>query len=161
MLRLFLLRHGKATNNQGDTIDFNRQLNKKGQVQVNQIGYILKEKHFKIEAILSSSAVRTSETAEIVNHYLKLPQIHFDRELYLAECLTILKQINLTKGVKNLLYVGHNNGISELAAYLSGKSFTMSTAELIVLEFDFDSWNMVSTNTGKVIDRIIPDVHVI
>ena len=161
MLRLFLLRHGKATNNQDDTNDFNRQLNKKGQIQANQIGFILKEKGFPIDWILSSSALRTTETAEIINHYIKLPKIQFERDLYLADCPSILKRINQIQGLKNLLYVGHHNGISELASYLSGKAFAMSTAELILIEFDFDSWNLVSAGTGKVIEKIVPDVHVI
>lgn len=161
MLRLFLLRHGKATNNQDDTSDFNRQLNKKGQIQVNQIGYILQEKQYKINFILSSSAIRTTETAEIINHYLKLPKIKFEKELYLTDFQTILKRINQIKECPNVLYVGHNNGISDLATYLSGMHLSMSTSELIILEFDLGSWEMVSAESGKMIERIIPDVHVI
>ena len=47
MLHLFLLRHGKATKYQDDISDYSRTLNKQGTAQVNQLGYILREKGIK------------------------------------------------------------------------------------------------------------------
>ena len=47
MLTLYLLRHGKATKQTDEKADFTRHLNKEGVAQVNQSGYILREKKIK------------------------------------------------------------------------------------------------------------------
>lgn len=159
MLHLFLLRHGKATKYQDDMGDFGRTLNKQGTAQVNQIGYILKEKGIKIDHILVSSAARTTETAEIVNHYLSCKSIQFEKELYLAEHDKIFQMIAKHCKGTALLYVGHNNGISDLAAYLTGMPVLMSTSQLVEIEFPFDNWKMISAATGSMKLNIKPDVH--
>lgn len=159
MLHLFLLRHGKATKYQDDTSDFNRSLNKQGIAQVNQIGYILKTKGIKIDQILSSSAQRTMETAEIMNHFLNCKKIDFDRNLYLADSKSILTRIADYGKEKTLLFVGHNNGISDLAGYLTNQQTIMSTSQLIEVTFGVDSWKLISAGTGSINLNIKPDVH--
>lgn len=159
MLNLFLLRHGKATKYQDDTSDFNRTLNKQGTAQVNQIGYILREQGIKVDHILSSSAARTSETTEIVNHFLGCNSIQFEKELYLAEKDYILERITSLNSDKSVLYVGHNNGISDFAAYLTGLPMLMSTSQIVEICFPFDDWQMISGATGTVKLNIRPDVH--
>ena len=159
MLQLLLLRHGKAVKYQDDTTDFNRHLNKEGTAQINQVGYILRERGLKPGQIISSGAVRTTQTAEIANHFLQLPKIEFDDQLYLANKTAILHKINTAAKAKILLYVGHNNGISDLASYLTGKQTDMSTGELVHLQFEFDDWKLVSGHTARLVERLIPDVH--
>lgn len=159
MLHLFLLRHGKATKYQDDMNDFSRTLNKQGTAQVNQIAYILKEKGIKVDHILVSSAARTTETAEIVNHYLNCKSVQFEKELYLADQNTILQKITKNGKGTYLLYVGHNNGISDLAAYLTGMPVLLSTSQLVEIEFPFDNWKMISAATGSMKLNIKPDVH--
>ncbi len=159
MLHLFLLRHGKATKYQDDISDYSRTLNKQGTAQVNQLGYILREKGIKVDHVLASSAARTVETAEIVNHFLNCTSIQFEKSLYLAECNTILKLINLSGKGSSLLYVGHNNGISDLAAYLTGLPILMSTSQLVEIEFAFDDWKMISAATGTIKLDIKTDIH--
>lgn len=159
MLQLFLLRHGKATKYQDDISDYSRALNKQGTAQVNQLGYILKEKGIKMDHILASSAVRTTETAEIVNHFLNCQSIQFDKSLYLADYDTILKMINRCGKGSSMLYVGHNNGISDIATYLTKIPILMSTSQLIEIEFNFDDWRMISAAAGSIKLNIKPDVH--
>ncbi|MBK9590458.1 MAG: histidine phosphatase family protein [Crocinitomicaceae bacterium] len=82
MLHLFLLRHGKATKYQDDISDYSRTLNKQGTAQVNQLGYILREKGIKVDHVLASSAARTVETAEIVNHFLNCTAFNLRKFLF-------------------------------------------------------------------------------
>lgn len=159
MLHLFLLRHGKATKYQDDTTDFSRSLNKQGTAQVNQIGYILRESGVKIDHILSSSAVRTTETTEIANHFLGCKSVVLDRQLYLADKNSILKKINSSGKGKKVLYVGHNNGISDLASSLTNQQIDLSTSELVEITFETDNWQLVSAGTGSLKMRLKPDVH--
>ena len=158
MFRLFLLRHGKATRFVDDAGDFDRHLNKQGTAQANQIGYILKNEQIGIDFMLSSGAVRTAETAEILNHFLGLREIEFDDSLYLASKKTLFERISGVHKGKSLLYVGHNNGISDLAGYLTGESLLMSTGQLVEIHFDISSWKEISQDTGILARTIKPDV---
>lgn len=156
--RLFLLRHGKAVKFTDDSSDFGRHLNKLGTAQVNQIGYILKNEGLNIDYILSSGAVRTTETAEIMNHYLGLSSIDFDDTLYLADRKVIFERVETVSRGKSLLYVGHNNGISDFASYLTGESILMSTSQLVEIHFQVSSWKEISKDMGIIARVIKPDV---
>lgn len=159
MLKLFLLRHGKATKFIDEESDFMRPLNKQGTAQVNQIGYLFRQTKTEVHQIISSDAQRTVETAEIVNFYLKLKQIEFKNDLYLANYGVIMHQIGLLGKGKNLLYVGHNNGISDLASYLTGKRFDLSTSHLVEIHFDLNSWQEITKDSGTFANEIIPEIH--
>jgi len=159
MLKLFLLRHGKATKFIDDKSDFTRHLNRQGVVQTNQVGYIVREKKASIDQLICSGAVRTLETAEIMNHYLAIRRIESDDDLYLAKHDQILRKICESGSGKNLLYVGHNNGISDLASYLSGKAVNLSTGHLVEIHFNLDDWNLITKASGHFVSEIIPDIH--
>jgi phosphohistidine phosphatase len=159
MLHLFLLRHGKATKYQDDISDYARTLNKQGTAQVNQVGYILKENGVRMDHILASSAARTTETAEIVNHYLNCKNIQFEKNLYLADYHSILKSITDNGKGNSLLYVGHNNGISDFASYITGQPILLSTSQLLEITFTFDNWKIISASTGTIKMNLKPDVH--
>ncbi|WP_070137543.1 SixA phosphatase family protein [Crocinitomix algicola] len=159
MLKLFVLRHGKATRPERDSPDFSRRLNRKGNAQVNQVGYILHEEKVKIDTILSSSATRTSQTAEIMKYHLNSPQINFFDDLYLADCSQIVKFINVKAKGDAVLLVGHNFGLSDTVNYLSNDNLLLSTSMLVQINFNFDDWKYVSKNTGEITRIIEPKVH--
>jgi phosphohistidine phosphatase len=159
MLHLLLLRHGKAVKYQDDTTDVNRHLNKEGTAQVNQVGFILRAQGGNVGQIISSGALRTTETAEIVNHYLGLAKIEFDDDLYLADKSIILHKICSGGKSQRLLYVGHNSGISDLATYLTGKNIDMATSELVTISFDLDDWKLITAHAGRLVERLVPDIH--
>lgn len=161
MLKLLLLRHGKATKNQQDNSDFERQLNKIGNTQINQVGFMLRARGMQVGQIISSGAVRTRQTSQIANYFLQVDAVSYDDDLYLADKTTILGKI--TKSAKRpvVLYVGHNNGISDFATYLTGLRMDMSTGHLIGLEFEGDDWAELSAGLCKVEFEIIPDVLIL
>lgn len=159
MLKLYLLRHGKATNPEGYPEDYDRPLNKKGVLQINQIGYRLKKGELYIQQILSSSAIRTVETTKIVNYYLNVQQVKYEKELYLASEETILDFIVKNASSKSVLYVGHNFGISDIATYLEDDTNSLATGQLMEFEFDVDDWNLITKGSGKLINVYIPDVY--
>ena len=158
MLNLYLLRHGKARTEADSGEDFDRKLNKKGTAQANQIGLILRQKEARIDQIISSGAARTTETAEIVNHFIQGPSIEYHDDLYLAGIDGILHCLNHEGKGKNLLYVGHNFGISDIVGYLSGENMSLSTCQLVHIRFALDDWKLVSRETGIVQETIVPDV---
>ncbi len=159
MLNLYLLRHGKASKSAESGKDFDRELNKKGTAQCNRIGFILAGQNLTIDRIICSSAIRTKQTAGIVNHYLKSSDCQYFEDLYLANAQKITRFISMEGQGKNVLFVGHNFGISDVTEYLSGKKTEMATAQLVHIRFAVDDWAKVSAGTGQFVSTIVPDVH--
>lgn len=159
MLKLYILRHGKAVKPKENLRDFDRKLNKKGTAQVNQVGYILQNDATVIDQIIASGAQRTQETAEIMNYHLELNDIMFDDDLYLTTRENIQAILTRHADSKNVLLVGHNFGLTHFVNYLTGDNLMLSTAMMVEISFTFDDWNMLSSETGS-IERIIePRVH--
>ena len=159
MLKLFLLRHGKACNPKLDQKDYDRPLNKKGIAQINQLAFHLKTVDIGAKELKFSSAKRTEETALILNHHCNFDKITNSESLYLAKEEFILKHLNENGEHANLVYVGHNFGISNLASILSGKHISMSTGMLIELHFNFDDWSAVIPGSGKIASTFKPDIY--
>lgn len=149
MLKLFLLRHGKAQNPIQGQDDYDRSLNRKGVVQINQIGAYFNSTDFKVEQIISSKAKRTFETAEIMNHYLKVQDVEYSKELYLADEHVILEHLQTHAKANQVLYVGHNFGISNIASLFAGSSFSLTTGMLIEFQFDVENWKAIDFGKGK------------
>jgi len=157
MLKLFVLRHGKAVRPKSGLSDFDRRLNRKGVAQVNQVGYILRSESTTFDQVIASGALRTRETATIMRHFIHSPVL-YDDELYLTSASTILSTITKVGNEKNILYVGHNNGISDFVNLMTGENLLLSTSMLVEISFNFDNWQMISAGTGN-IERILePDV---
>ncbi|MBD3636055.1 MAG: histidine phosphatase family protein [Crocinitomicaceae bacterium] len=159
MLNLYLLRHGKAANPEKYDSDYERPLNKKGIVQINQIGYKLQTQGNQIDQLIFSSALRTKETAQIANHYLGINNILYSKELYLARQEDIQNYIRKNAESSSLLYVGHNFGISDFASYLAGEMYALSTGMLIHFQFECDSWDEITQGSGTVIEAFPPNIY--
>jgi phosphohistidine phosphatase len=150
----FILRHGKAEDSRGNLKDFDRHLSEKGEKQAHKMGQFLADKG--IEQIISSSAQRTKGTTNIVNEYLKVDDVTFVNELYLADLSTIKENISTLAHKDKVLYVGHNFGISDLVSDLSGEYIGLSTCQLAYFEMEVDDWQHLSSETGSLIDIISP-----
>lgn len=159
MLNLYLLRHGKAANPDKYDKDYDRPLNKKGIVQINQIGYKLQQQENQIDQLISSSAKRTRQTAEIANYYLNIEAVSYHDDLYLASNEIILKKIRSQGKGKSILYAGHNFGISDIASYFADDVYSLSTGMLIHLAFDVHHWNEIGRGSGIVVEAYAPNIY--
>lgn len=159
MLKLILLRHGKAATAISGQEDYDRPLNRKGVVQINQLGFYLREEVEPPLEILSSSAKRTRETTEIVNHYLQLPDVSYQKELYLASEAEILSAIKNSASKSTMLYVGHNFGISNLAAQLGSSQLSLTTGMMVCFSFNVSSWDDVNIGQGKLEFVMAPNIY--
>ncbi|MCC7454908.1 MAG: histidine phosphatase family protein [Crocinitomix sp.] len=159
MLNLYVIRHGKAVRPEDAVNDFNRELNKKGTAQTNQVGDLLKRADVKIDLIVTSGAKRTAETAEIINFHLNAKAVYYTDDLYLADRKKIQKIISKHGKGDNVLLVGHNNGLSDFVSYLSGKNLVLSTSMLVHLSFDLKDWSEIDANLAKIELIFEPNVH--
>jgi len=144
MIHLFLLRHGKAGKADEDETDYDRQLNKKGNGQIESVGRYLSSEDQNIAQLISSAAVRTKQTSQIVLNHITVDEITYDDKLYLANIDSILKTIKIEAQKNSVIYVGHNFGISDLATFLSGQQIAMSTGMIVHLTFNCEDWNLIS-----------------
>jgi phosphohistidine phosphatase len=150
--RLLLLRHGKSDWANPDQPDNERPLNDRGQRAAALMGAYLRQRGLAPDLILSSAAVRTRETAQLVLAALQAPvPLEFRQELYLADPKTIVDVVRGTPDeVATLLVIGHNPGMQLAALKLSagdpaGRRDEIEdkfpTAALAVIEFDVASWS--------------------
>jgi phosphohistidine phosphatase len=151
MKTLHLLRHAKSSWKDPGQADFERPLNGRGREAAPLIGqYILKQK-IRPELILSSPAERARQTAALVVQSAQLnAELRFDERIYeasAARLLEVVSQIDEPFGV--VLLVGHNPGMEDLLATLTGERHGMPTAALARIILDVEKWSKVREDTGR------------
>jgi phosphohistidine phosphatase len=157
MLRLTLIRHGNAEWKDASIEDFDRPLNKRGTAEAESIAKVLLENDLVPDLLLSSTAKRTQQTAEILGRVMELqpPRLKLAEQLYLARAEVILTLAQSTGSkVQHLGVVGHNPGISELARLLASEDTPiaeLSTAAACTLTFDVMSWEELSPDAGRAV----------
>ena len=154
-MKLYVLRHGQAENTKHGIKDFDKKLAEHGILQAIKIGDFLKE--IQIDQIVCSSAVRTSETGAIVNEFLKIDDVSYIDDLYLASSEVIKNTICNLATEENVLFIGHNFGISDFVSELSEQEVNMTTCMLVELDIEVEEWILLSNGTGVVKQIIEPN----
>jgi phosphohistidine phosphatase len=171
MRRLMLLRHAKTETDAPTGRDQDRRLDERGHQDAAMIGDFIASHPPGPDLVLVSTAVRAQQTWELalaaMQDRVPAPQVEVVPELYAAEPMQILHHIRLAaaRDPKQLLLVGHNPGMHELALALTGQgdsdarhelSRNMPTSGLAVLEFDTDDWTDVSFTRGNLLMFVTP-----
>ncbi len=142
MKTLLLLRHAKSSWGDSAARDFDRPLAPRGIADAPRVGHALQQRVPLPDLILSSPALRATQTIEAVvkaSGLLVRPQ--FDNNIYgasSAELLEIVRRIPDTSLCAML--VGHNPGFADLVSRLTDTSHDMPTAALACVEFQIKSW---------------------
>lgn len=155
-IKLHLIRHGEAVTNSISGNDFDRKLSAIGIEEVRRLNSFLFHKNIDFDHCFCSSAQRTKDTSTLVLKNLLTNKIDFRDELYLADRIFLMKFICQTEQCENLLLIGHNEGISDLASYLTGENIYMSTSSYICIQFEVESWQLVSKEQGEIIEIFTP-----
>ena len=151
---LFLIRHAAAQNNSKTGKDFDRSLTKEGVMQAQKLGDYISSLNVIMQHIYVSSSQRTRETAKYALH--SISNIKYENSLYLPDSKELLKFINELETNGNLLILGHNEGVSSLASYLTNHYVGLSTANGVIIEFDCENSREISRETGRLIDFFSP-----
>lgn len=115
MKTLVLMRHGHA---EDDLDDHGRRLTRKGRGAAERAALELREVGFAPALVLSSSAARALQTADVVVDVLGLDRsiVESRNELYLAEPSGYHMALRaLEETLDAILVVGHNPGLSRVA----------------------------------------------
>ena len=120
MHMLHLLRHAKSSRDD-DVGDHQRPLSRRGREAARIVGRDLPEAAGAIDLVLCSSAARTRETLELaLAGFAAPPRCLIEDELYLADrSRLILRLQRLCDSDNNVLVIGHNPGLHELALALA------------------------------------------
>ncbi|CCQ72150.1 NUDIX domain-containing protein [Magnetospira sp. QH-2] len=154
---LLILRHGKAQPGRGAK-DRDRELKDKGKRDIQRIGVWLQENERLPDAILASPAERAWSTAQksLKAGGAGTEGLSKEERLYDAS-LKDLKSLlaKASNGTERLMLVGHNPGLKQLAAYLTGSGELLSKGMLLRIGLP-DDWGKLKKGCGQLLDRVDP-----
>ena len=158
---LYLMRHAKSSWKK-PLPDHERPLNRRGKRAAEQIGRELVRRRLFPELILASDAKRARATAKRLLRAFapeKRPPLQLDPALYEADASTILEEIAATDDkIGDLLVIGHNPGISELAVLLTGDRSLewLPTGALVGMKVRGKRWKEIAPGGGELFLRLYP-----
>lgn len=157
-MKLHLLRHAKTEKFSSSGKDFDRELMEKGIRQSAEMFKFLEPQSFENTNLYCSAARRTKETFDLLCSKFKFNKVTYHHELYLAGLEELLRFIWNLKSQKDIFILGHNEGLSELASYLSGSNIYLKTCGYLQLEFDCSSSEEISRDCGIILESYRPEV---
>jgi len=150
MRTLYLLRHAKSSWADESMQDFDRPLANRGREACATIGEFIKEKGIDFDLVLVSTAVRTRETIELVKERAEFRiEVRYDERIYEAttsQLLEVISQVDDDR--ESVLLVGHNPGIEELLALLTGQHVQVTTATFAKININAPKWSAELGNNG-------------
>ena len=163
MHMLHLLRHAKSRWKE-KVEDHERRLNRRGREDARRVGLDLPAAIANLDLILYSSARRTRETMELVfAEFVVRPRSVVEDELYEASRDALMGRLRrLPEDIGNVLLIGHNPGLHELAmaiadtntagfrALSSGKFPTAARASFRILE----PWSAFGRSRCELVDYV-------
>lgn len=158
--KLILVRHAAAEELTLQMADFDRKLLKKGIDDALLMGNWITQHVSEPFQIVTSSAARAKETAELIARPLHVeePSIAQFDELYMEGIKGYLDVVNQTsEKVDHLVLVGHNPDIGFFAEYLSEANIGwMKKCSVVILQIENLEWAAVSSNTATFITYNYP-----
>ncbi|SVD34652.1 uncharacterized protein METZ01_LOCUS387506 [marine metagenome] len=149
MKTLLILRHAESGWKELGLTDRDRPLDNRGRRDAPLIGALLSRKHLKPGLIVSSTARRALTTAETVADNCDYGSaVQADHRLYLAKPETVIDVVRSLAGdASTVLLVGHNPGLRELIALLTGAVETFPTAALAQVQLSITAWREIRVST--------------
>lgn len=154
MKQLLIIRHAKSDWGDAQLDDFDRPLNKRGHLTAPEMAARLASKKIIPELLISSPALRAITTAQ----YFAKALGHQEKDIvkktavYESSDATLLKIVNQIENSFNFVAIfGHNPGLTNLAITLADFDvYNIPTCGMVLIEFPFDDWAMISSGTGIV-----------
>jgi phosphohistidine phosphatase len=154
--QLVVLRHAKSAWPDG-VPDQQRPLNRRGRADAPAAGRWLRDHISRLDAVVCSPAERTRQTLALVAAELDdPPDPRFDDRIYGAPpdaLLAVVRELPDTAGTA--LLVGHNPGVQELVALLSGQECEMKTSSIAVVVWT-GGWSDAAVEVASVRHHATP-----
>ena len=145
MKTLFIIRHAKSDQSFFGN-DFERPLNERGKSDALMMAKRLVEKNFKLDALVSSPAIRAKKTAEFFLQTLQIQkaEIIFNSALYHAPSEVFYEVISILPNELNVIAIfSHNPGITYFVNSLNTevKVDNMPTCAIFAASADITKWS--------------------
>jgi phosphohistidine phosphatase len=166
MNMLHLLRHAKSSTKE-NVEDYERPLSGRGRKTARRVGTSLSAKLAEVDLVLCSSARRTRETLDLLLDELSpAPRTLIEDGLYLASRKKLMARLGrLDARDANVLLIGHNPGLHELAVALADEnspafralaSGKFPTAACVSFRVPTD-WSLLGSSRHEVIGYVTPE----
>lgn len=155
--RLVVVRHAKSAW-PDDVPDPDRPLNARGRRDAPAAGRWVRDRVGRLDAVVCSPATRTRQTWRLIAAELDAPPSPVvDDRVYAASVETLLEVVGeLPDDVGAALLLGHNPGVAELVAVLTGEEPEMKTSAVAVVELGGRSWADVAPGGGRLAAHATP-----
>jgi phosphohistidine phosphatase len=160
MKTLLLMRHAKSSWKHPENPDHERPLNKRGKKDAPLIGRLIKDKELIPQCILSSTACRATETADIVVKSSGFEgKVDYLDSFYMAEPNAYLEGLqSLPDEIERVMIIGHNPGLEGLLQILSGRVESLPTSSIAHIVLPINQWKDLNLNTeGELVEKISPE----
>jgi len=151
--QLVIIRHGKSDWAEPGMSDFDRPLNHRGNKNAPEMAERISRKNLVPQLVVSSPAKRAITTAGHFSTVWNMPLSNIQQEpaIYEANVTALLMVVNqLDNLVERAAMVGHNPGLTDFINYLADAHiYNLPTAGVVVIDFPFDDWSMISQHTGS------------
>lgn len=152
MKTIYIVRHAKAYRKGDNSGDFDRALTGEGKHDAHRLGLFLNSKNIFPDLIISSTARRAIDTAQILADELNYPrsEIDLNGSLYEIEFDDLLKIIyDLDDECRSVMFVGHNPSMSIMSDYLTRYGVgNLPPGSIFGCEFKTDTWKAISKYGG-------------
>jgi phosphohistidine phosphatase len=160
MKTLLILRHAK-TQPDAPAGDHARELTERGLRNAAAMGEYIKTLAGTPDAIITSDATRSLQTAEIVAEAVGFQTpLTVEPRIYGADLNILLALVrSILDEVDTAIIVGHNPAFEELAEALAGdhdEGVRLPTAGLAVVAFDVERWDAARKGTGRLREVATP-----
>lgn len=160
MRQLILLRHAKAVSPDRADDDFERELSPRGREDAPLVAAALAAEGASPDIVLVSDAKRTRETWELAQPSFPAVRATLLHSLYLCTAETLLSEA-VNSGAENVMLVGHNPGMHELASRLAYRNtpldtklrakFPTAAGAIFTRKDDASSWRLQTFVTPKTV----------
>ena len=119
---------------------------------------IFVSQNYKLDSIVHSSALRTSQTADLLYKTINVDKkinLYHEKSLYNANTSEVINVINkYISNFNNLMIVGHNPSVTQFINYISNATIDhVPSGGMAVIDF---KENILNELTGELIDFIYP-----
>lgn len=151
MKTLLLARHAKSDWGVPNLADHDRPLNARGLRDAPAMARRLVDEGVLADLVVSSTALRARTTGEEYAAAFELELVE-DPLLYAASARSILLVASrLPDTSETAMLVGHNPGMSDAVAELTGEFVELPTCAVAECRVDVDSWAELGEGTGRLV----------
>ena len=153
MKTLILVRHAEAAKERPPQTDHDRPLSRRGLMHAQAEAKAFLEMNLRVDALVSSPAVRALSTAQAFAQVLSIP-VQTNALIYEAGVPQLLETVrSLSDQASFVMLVGHNPGLSQFLRYLTDENYgQLSVCGMAIIQLPLRSWRHTVDGVGKLVD---------